>query len=66
MASKAEQAFREVYDQLSVEYDNVIPRDVFHQRVYEHIIENCAMIASAYSPSNEDIGAIIRSTMGIK
>lgn len=62
---KAEQAFQEVYDRLSIEYDNVIPREVIHARVYQHIVEQCAMIATAHSPSNEDIGEIIRKTMGV-
>ena len=64
MANKAEQAFQTVYDRLGVEYANVIPRDAFHREVYRHIVEQCAMIATAHSPAKEDIGEIIRLTMG--
>ena len=62
----AELAFQVVYDRLAIECDNVIPRDVMHQAVYTDIVERCAMIASAHSPANEDIGEIIRRTMGLK
>lgn len=65
MANKAEEAFREVYDRLSIEYANVIPREAFHNQVYQHIVEQCAMIATAHSPGHEDIGYIIKKTMGL-
>lgn len=62
----AELAFQLVYDRLSIEYNNVIPREAMHQAVYTDIVERCAMIATAHSPANEDIGEIIRKTMGAK
>lgn len=62
----AELAFQVVYDRLSIEYNNVIPREVMHQAVYQDIVERCAMIATAHSPRDNDIGEIIRKTMGIK
>jgi len=65
VANKAEEAFQTVYDQLSVEYSNVILREAFHNRVYQHIVEQCAMIATAHSPRHEDIGLIIKKTMGL-
>jgi len=64
VANKAEEAFKEVYDRLSIEHNNVIPREAMHARVYQHIVEQCAMIATAHSPNHEDIGEIIRRTMG--
>ncbi|NBP04526.1 MAG: hypothetical protein EBU90_31480 [Proteobacteria bacterium] len=66
VANKAEEAFQEVYDRLSIEYAGVILRETFHNQVYQHIVEQCAMIASAHSPANEDIGEIIRRTMGLR
>jgi len=66
VANKAEEAFREVYDSLGIEYAGVIPREAFHQAVYQHIVEQCAMVATAHSPANEDIGEIIKLTMGTK
>ena len=62
----AELAFQVVYDRLAIECNNVIPRDVMHEAVYTDIVERCAMIASAHSTANEDIGEIIRRTMGVK
>ena len=62
----AELAFQVVYDRLAIECDNVIPREVMHEAVYTDIVERCAMIATAHSPSHEDIGDIIRRTMGLK
>jgi hypothetical protein len=62
----AELAFQVVYDRLAIECDNVIPRDVMHEAVYTDIVERCAMIATAHSPGHEDIGEIIRKTMGLK
>ena len=62
----AELAFQVVYDRLAIECNNVIPRDVMHEAVYTDIVERCAIIASAHSPSNKDIGEIIRRTMGVK
>lgn len=62
----AELAFQVVYDRLAIECNNVIPREVMHEAVYTDIVERCAMIASAHSPANEDIGEIIRRTMGVK
>ena len=61
----AELAFQVVYDRLAIECDNVIPRDVMHEAVYTDIVERCAMIATAHSPAHEDIGDIIRKTMGL-
>lgn len=61
---KAEQAFQEIYDRLSIDYENIIPREAFHHHAYQDIVERCAMIASAHSPATEDIGEIIRRTMG--
>jgi hypothetical protein len=66
MNKTAELAFQVVYDRLSIEYNNVIPREAMHQAVYTDIVERCAMIATAHSPANEDIGEIIRKTMGAK
>ena len=65
MANKAEQAFQEVYNRLSIEYANVIPREAFHQAVYQHVVEQCAMIATAHSPAHTDVGEIVRKTMEI-
>jgi hypothetical protein len=62
----AEITFQLVYDRLSVEYANVIPREAIHAAVYSDIVERCAMIASAHSPNGNDIGEIIRKTMGVK
>ena len=62
----AELAFQVVYDRLASECNNVIPRDVMHEAVYTDIVERCAMIATAHSPAHEDIGDIIRKTMGLK
>lgn len=62
----AELAFQQVYDRLAIECNNVIPRDVMHEAVYTDIVERCAMIATAHSPAHEDIGDIIRKTMGLK
>lgn len=62
----AELTFQLVYDRLSVEYENVIPREAMHAAVYMDIVERCAMIASAHSPRGDDIGEIIRRTMGVK
>jgi len=62
----AELTFQAVYDRLSIECNNVIPREVMHEAVYTDIVERCAMIASAHSPRDDDIGEIIRKTMGIK
>ena len=62
----AELTFQLVYDRLSVEYANVIPREAMHAAVYTDIVERCAMIASAHSPNGNDIGDIIRRTMGVK
>ena len=62
---KAEQVFQTVYDRLSIEYENVIPRDAFHREVYRHIVEQCAMIATAHSPAHTDVGEIVRKTMEI-
>ena len=62
----AELAFQLVYDRLAIEYNNVIPREAMHQAVYTDIVERCAMIATAHSPAHEDLGEIIRRTMGIK
>lgn len=62
----AELAFQIVYDRLSIECNNVIPREVMHQAVYRDIVERCAMIATAHSPRDNDIGEIIRKTMGVK
>lgn len=62
----AELAFQVVYDRLSVEYDNCIPREAMHAAVYADIVERCAMIATAHSPRGDDIGDIIRRTMGVK
>jgi hypothetical protein len=62
----AELVFQAVYDRLAIECNNVIPRDVMHEAVYTDIVERCAMIASAHSPAYEDIGDIIRKTMGLK
>lgn len=62
----AELAFQVVYDRLSHEYSNVIPREAMHAAVYTDIVERCAMIASAHSPNGNDIGEIIRKTMGVK
>ena len=61
----ADRAFQEVYDRLSVEYNNCIPREAMHQAVYLDIVERCATIASAYSPGHTDIGDIIRKNMGL-
>jgi hypothetical protein len=62
----AELTFQVVYDRLSIECNNVIPREVMHEAVYTDIVERCAMIATAHSPRDNDIGEIIRKTMGIK
>jgi hypothetical protein len=62
----AELAFQAVYDRLAIEYNNVITREAMHQAVYTDIVERCAMIATAHSPANEDIGLIIIKTMGIE
>ena len=62
----AELTFQLVYDRLGQEYANVIPREAMHAAVYTDIVERCAMVASAHSPSGDDIGEIIRQTMGIK
>lgn len=64
MANKAEEAFQAVYNQLSIDYGSVIPREAFHNEVYRHIVEQCAMIATAHSPAHTDIGEVIRLTMG--
>lgn len=65
MVSKAEQTFQEVYDKLSIEHNSVITREAFHLAVYQDIVEKCAMIASAHSPNSDDLGLIIRKTMGL-
>lgn len=62
----AELTFQLVYDRLSVEYANVIPREAMHAAVYTDIVERCAMIATAHSPRGDDIGELIRKTMGLK
>ena len=61
----AELTFQLVYDRLAIECNNVIPREVMHEAVYTDIVERCAMIATAHSPGHDDIGDIIRRTMGI-
>lgn len=66
MNKTAELTFQLVYDRLAIEHDNVIPREAMHQAVYADIVERCAMIATTHSPAHEDIGEIIRRTMGIK
>lgn len=62
----AELTFQLVYDRLSIEYENVIPREAMHAAVYADIVERCAMIAAAHSPNDNDIGELIRKTMGVK
>jgi len=62
----AELAFQSVYDKLSIEFAGVIPREAMHDAVYTDIVERCAMIAAAHSPNGNDIGEIIRKTMGVK
>lgn len=62
----AELAFQVVYERLGIEYDNCIPREAMHAAVYADIVERCAMIATAHSPRDDDIGDIIRRTMGVK
>lgn len=62
----AELTFQLVYDRLSKEYENVIPREAMHAAVYSDIVERCAMIATAHSPTGNDIGLIILKTMGVK
>jgi len=64
--SPAERVFQDVYNRLSIEHDNIITREVFHQAAYQDIVKLCAMIATAHSPANDDIGLIILKTMGIK
>jgi hypothetical protein len=61
----SEITFQRVYDRLSVQHSNVIPREAMHAAVYTDIVEQCAQIATAYSPAHEDIGDIIRKTMGL-
>lgn len=62
----AELTFQLVYDRLSVEYANMIPREAMHAAVYADIVERCAMIAAAHSPRDNNIGEIILKTMGVK
>ena len=64
--SVAERVFQDIYDKLSIEHENIIQREVFHQAAYTEIVSMCAMIASAHSPANDDIGEIILKTMGVK
>ena len=62
----AEELFNEIYNRLSIEFNSIIMRDDMHEAVYKEIVDRCAMIATAHSPKHEDIGDIIRKTMGLK
>lgn len=64
--SQAERCFQEVYSRLSIEHNNIITREIFHQETYSEIVTLCATIATAHSPANNDIGEIILKTMGVK
>lgn len=66
MNKSAEATFQAIYDRLAQEHANVIPREAMHAAVYKDIVDRCAMIASAHSPSSDDIGVIIRQVMGVK
>jgi hypothetical protein len=62
----AERTFQDIYDRLSIEHNNIITRDVFHQEVYKDIVKLCAMVATAHSRQGDDIGEIILKTLGVK
>jgi len=65
MATKAQEVFQIVCDQLNSEFEGVISRDIYQKRVYQYIVEQSAMIATAHSPSHTDIGEIILKVMGV-
>jgi len=66
MATKAQEAFQTVCHRLNLGYEGVIPRDIYQERVYQYIVEQCAMIATAHSPAHTDMGLIIQQTMGTR
>ena len=37
--SPAERVFQDVYNRLSIEHDNIITREVFHQAAYQDIVK---------------------------
>lgn len=61
----AEDLFNQVYTRLSIQYDSIIIRETMHYEVYKEIVERCAMIASAHSRNDTDIGDLILKNMGI-